>query len=119
MKVVGRSYRDSAPVGRVLSQEPLPGEAPSADENVRVVISGGPQPASPPAAFVTIYAEPADCAVWVYADGGPTVGKCPCTVRLSPGDHSVLLWDTTHLRQVEITLHATAGAKFSIRPRVH
>ena len=119
MKVVGRSYHDSVPRGCVIRQTPRPGQVPSADENVRVVISRGPRPASPPAAFVTIYAEPASCDVWVYPDDGPTAGKCPCTVRLSPGDHSLLLWDTTHLRQVEFTLRAEAGTGFSVRPRIH
>jgi len=41
MRVAKRSFSRTVPRGRVMRQYPLPGEAPPADENVRVVVSLG------------------------------------------------------------------------------
>jgi hypothetical protein len=70
-------------------------------------------------ATATIQADPSSCEVWVYVDGGAAVGKCPCTVRLSPGRHAITLWDTTHLKEIEFTVTAKAGTGFSVRRQVH
>ena len=44
MRIASRPYSRSVPRGRVLRQDPAPGAAPPADENVRVVVSRGPRP---------------------------------------------------------------------------
>lgn len=118
--VVARRW-DQATAETVVATHPRAGTALPRGERVTLVVSRGPRPTEVTAteAALTIYATPSSCTVWVYVDGGSALGKCPCTVRLRPGQHIITLWDTTHLRELEFRVTAKAGSGFSVRKQVH
>ncbi len=100
----------SAQKGRVISSSPSAGQTAPAGSSVTVGISRGPA-----YGFLTVEAEPGDGQVWVYVDGGPARGKCPITVRLPAGEHSLILWDPSHQKKCAVSVAVEPGQTLSIR----
>lgn len=64
---------------------------------------------------VAIETQPGDWEVWVYVDGGPARGKCPITVRLPAGEHSLVLWEPSQQKRLAIPVTVEADRTVSVR----
>lgn len=64
---------------------------------------------------VTIETQPEDWDVWVYVDGGPARGKCPITVRLPAGEHSLVLWEPSQQKRLAVPVTVEADQTVSVR----
>ncbi len=64
--------------------------------------------------YVAVEAQPGDWEVWVYVDDGPARGKCPITVRLPAGEHSLVLWEPSRQRKVAVPVAVEADQTVSI-----
>ncbi len=69
---------------------------------------------APAYGYVSIEAQPDDWDVWVYVDGGPARGKCPVTLRLSAGEHSLVLWEPNQQKKLDIPVKVEAGRTLSV-----
>jgi hypothetical protein len=64
---------------------------------------------------VAIETQPGDWEVWVYVDGGPARGKCPITVRLPAGEHSLVLWEPSQQKRLAVPVTVEADRTVSVR----
>jgi len=88
---IARSHRHGdVQKDHVIASVPAAGESITAGSRVALVISSGPGEG-----FLRVEAEPSDREIWLYIDGGEPRGQCPATVRLTAGEHSVILWEPT------------------------
>lgn len=95
---------------QAVSSRPKTRQAAVADSPAAPDTSSGPGYGS-----VAIEAEPDDWEVWVYIDDGPARGKCPITVRLPAGDHSVVLWEPSKQKRLAVPVTVEAGKTLSVR----
>jgi len=97
-----------APAGQVIACSPKAGDTVAQGSTISLVVSRGPEDG-----FLRVDAEPGGNA-WVYVDGGNTRGRCPVTVRLSPGEHSVILWDPESQKRLSFTVEVKSGTTVSV-----
>jgi beta-lactam-binding protein with PASTA domain len=110
---------DGAPAGHVIRSTPRAGSHVAPGSRITLVISSGPGRPLPDYGTLVVSTEPTSCQVWLYVDGGNTRGECPQTIRVSPGRHYVILWDTTHRVPLRLTVNVERGAVLKVHRRVH
>ncbi len=108
---VAASHRQAeAQKGRVISSSPRAGVTVAAGSSVKLGISSGPA-----YGVVTVEAEPSDWEVWLYVDGGGARGKCPITIRLPAGEHSLVLWEPSQQKRLSAPVTVEPGQTVTIR----
>jgi len=110
LRVTTRHRHGEAEKDHVLSAVPAVGKTVAAGSSVTLVLSSGPAEG-----LLRVEAQPGDRDVWVYVDGGEPRGKCPLTMRLPAGEHSLVLWEPSGQKRVVVPVIVEAGRTLTVQ----
>ena len=132
LKFRGVLRNTSAAQGTVIAMDPAPEATVAVGTMVTVTVSRGehkmvstfrqvsePSKSSRSNGTLEISAAPKDCTIWLYVDGGQPRGKCPTSIELNRGLHSVILWDPTHQKDLRFNINIKRGQTITLHKVIH